>query len=368
MSPKQPLRIVIAERPGAPRDASLYLSRALDLGEAPPFEVAIKSIEGLTVDDLQRAAIVVLNDTPVSQLAATRLSTFVQGGGGLLLVAGPRMAWPASDTGFLPALPGAAVDRTSGQAARLGALEYGHPIFEPFRAPRSGDFSAGRFYGYRSLTLAPDAQIVARFDDGAPALVERRAGSGRVLVWASTFDMEWNDLALKPVFLPFVHLMATRLASYIERPAWVTVGEVLEPDPLGAPAPSAKNAAPAGRVALTPSGQRVTLDGEGPDVLEIDEAGFYEVRTQGRDTEVPLTVASNVDLSESDLSAMDPQELVAGAIGRAGGAVAAGANSTATAEEQERTERVWWYLLFAGLLLLGLEPLLANREAAGVGP
>ena len=44
-----------------------------------------------------------------------------------------------------------------------------------------------------------------------------------------------------------------------------------------------------------------------------------------------------------------------------------GANATATAEEQERTERIWWYLLFAGLLLLGLEPLLANREAAGVG-
>ncbi len=57
---------------------------------------------------------------------------------------------------------------------------------------------------------------------------------------------------------------------------------------------------------LTPSGQRVTLDGEGPDVLEIDQAGFYEVRAQGRDSEAPLTVASNVDLAESDLSAMDP--------------------------------------------------------------
>ena len=372
VSPKQPLRIIIAERPGAPRDASLYLSRALALGEAPPFDVSITSIDAVTQDDLQRAAIVVLNDTPVSPLTAGRLKTFVERGGGLLLIAGARASWPSSGTEFLPALPGAPVDRTMGQPARLGALEYGNPIFEPFRAPRSGDFSAARFYGYRSATLAPGAQIVARFDDGAPALVERRIGTGRVLVWTSTLDVAWNDLALKPVFLPFVHRMATRLASYIERPAWVTVGEVLEPDTPASPvegitAPSSPKgvAHSSGRVVLTPSGQRVTLDSEGPDVLEIAEAGFYEVRTPGHDSEVPLTVASNVDLAESDLSVMDPQEVVAGAIGRAGGAAPPGANSSATADEQERTQRLWWYLLLAGLLLLGLETIFANRDVAG---
>ena len=357
VSPKQPLRIVIAERPGAPRDASLYLSRALALGEAPPFDVSITSIDAVSNDNLQRAAIVVLNDTPVSRLMADRLATFVERGGGLLVVAGPRASWPSGGTALLPAVPGAPVDRTGGQAARLGALEYGSSIFEPVRAPRSGDFSAARFYGYRSATPAPGAQIVARYDDGAPALVEKRIGGGRVLVWTSTFDMQWNDLALKPVFLPFVHRIATRLASYIERPAWVTVGEVLD-------APGLRGPASVGQVILTPSGQRVTLDSEGPEVLEIEEAGFYELRAQGRDAEVPRTVASNVDLAESDLAAMDPQEVVAGAIGRAGGAAPPGANSTATAGEQERTQRVWWYLIFAGLLLLGLETVLANRTQA----
>ena len=214
----------------------------------------------------------------------------------------------------------------------------------------------------------PGPRSLARYDDGAAALVERRVGSGRVMVWTSTLDLDWNDLALKPVFLPFVHRMATRLASYIERPAWVTVGEVLEPDAQAGDAPAPRRTAAPGRVVLTPSGQRVTLDGEGPDVLEVDEAGFYELRAQGRDAEAPLTVASNVDLSESDLSVMDPQELVAGAIGRAGGAAPAGANTSATADEQERTQRVWWYFLLGGLVLLGLEPLLANRDAIGARP
>ena len=102
-------------------------------------------------------------------------------------------------------------------------------------------------------------------------------------------------------------------------------------------------------------------------MLEIAEQGFYEVRTPGRDTEVPLTVASNVDLTESDLTALDPQELVAGAIGRAGGAAPPGANRTAAADEQEQTQRLWWYLLLAGLLLLARKRSLPIGTSQGAG-
>jgi hypothetical protein len=361
VSPKEPLRIIIGERPGAPRDASLYLSRALALGETPPFDIATKSIDTVSTEDLQRASVVILNDAPAAQLTAERLGAFVARGGGLLVALGSRATWPtatgASD--ILPAAPGQPMDRTSGQAARLGALEYGNPIFEPFRAPRSGDFSGARFYTYRAVTPAKDAQIIARFDDGAPALVERRVGNGRVLVWTSTLDLQGNDLPLKSVFLPFVHRMVTTLASYTERPSWLTVGDVLD---AARPAPvpgAARQITP--RVVLTPSGERVTLDGEGPDVLELSEQGFYEVRAQGRDAAPPMTVASNIDLGESDLTPMDPQEVAAGVLGRAGGAAAPGTNVTATDPEQERNQRIWWYLLFAGVVILGLETLVGNR-------
>ena len=115
------------------------------------------------------------------------------------------------------------------------------------------------------------------------------------------------------------------------------------------------------RVVLTPSRERVTLDGEGPDVLELAEQGFYEVRPQGRDAAPAMTVASNVDLSESDLTPMDPQEVVAAAMGRAGGAAAPGTNAVTTDQDHERSQRIWWYLLFAGIVLLALETLLGNR-------
>ncbi len=369
VSPKDPVRIIITERPGATRDGSLYLSRALALGETPPFEIVAKSTDTVSADDLQRASVVILNDAPVAQLTAERLGAFVARGGGLLMAMGSRATWPGATGGadILPAVPGAPVDRTTGAAARLGALEYGHPVFEPFRAPRSGDFSGARFYSYRSVTPAKDALILARFDDGAPALLERRIGNGRVLLWTSSLDLQGNDLPLKSVFLPFVHRMVTTLASYSERPSWLTVGDVLEPG-HAAPVPGAtRQASP--RVVLTPSGERVSLDGEGPDVLELAEQGFYEVRAQGRDAAPPMTVASNVDLAESDLTPMDPQEVVAGAMGRVGGGAAAGTNVRTTDQEQERNQRIWWYLLFAGVIVLGAETLVANKglKAQGSG-
>ena len=361
VSPKEAVRIIIAERPGAPRDNSLYLSRALALGEAPPFDIATKSADSLSTEDLQRASVVILNDAPVAQLTAERLGAFVARGGGLLVATGSRATWPAAagSTDILGATLGQPIDRTTGQAARLGALEYGDPIFEAFRAPRSGDFSGARFYSYRTVTPVKDGQVLARFDDGAPALVGRRVGNGRVLLWTSSLDLQGNDLPLKAVFLPFVHRMVTTLASYTERPSWLKVGDVLEAG-RAAPVPGASRQVQP-RVVLTPSGERVMLDGEGPDVLELAEQGFYEVRAQGRDSAPPMTVASNVDLSESDLTPMDPEEVKAGVLGRADGAVPAGTNVSTTDQEQEKNQRVWWYLLFAGIVILGLETLVGNR-------
>ena len=95
-----------------------------------------------------------------------------------------------------------------------------------------------------------------------------------MLLWTSSLDLQGNDLPLKAVFLPFVHRMVTTLASYTERPSWLTVGDVLEAG-RAAPVPGASRQVQP-RVVLTPSGERVTLDGEGPDVLELTEQGFYE--------------------------------------------------------------------------------------------
>jgi hypothetical protein len=358
VSPEDPLRVIIGERSGAQRNSSLYLGRAVAVSDAPRIDARIRQADSLSTEDLAGARVVILNDAPVAQTTAERLQRFVERGGGLFLALGERGTWP-SVAELLPGMPGPSVDRSRGTPARLGALEYGHPLFDVFRGPRTGDFASARFYGFRSVTPAAkptNVQTLARFDDGQPALMERRMGSGRVLMWTSTLDTVWSDLALKPVFVPFVIRVVRYLGGYHEPKPWRTVGDVVDP---GLQAPS--HGSDASRVALTPSGARISLDGDGPEVLELSDQGFYEFRTQGgRDSDLPVVVASNVDLAESDLASLDPHEIVAAAMGRAGGP-AAGPSAPPTDEAQESAQRVWWYLLFAGLLLLGAETVVANR-------
>ena len=345
VSPRQRLKVVIVERPGMSQAASLYLAQALGLSETPTFDVVRRSMDAVTADDISSAAVVVLNDVPVAPLTAQRLAKFVEAGGGLMTVLGERATWPAEHSQVMPVLAQGTSDRTRGTPGRIGAVDYGHPVFEGFRAPRSGDFSVARFYNYRVVTLQPGAQVLARFDDGAPALIERRVGAGRVIAWTSTLDVAWNDLALKPVFLPFMHRVSATLSSFTQRPASMKVGEVVP----------AKESS----LVLTPSGARVQAGDKGS-AVQLREQGFYEIRAGERDAE-PLVLASNIDLAESDMTAIDPNDLVAGATGRAGGAAVSGdSNAIVTNEERERSQRVWWYLLFGGLLLLAGETVAAN--------
>jgi hypothetical protein len=251
-----------------------------------------------------------------------------------------------------------ALDRSRGDAARVGAVEYGHPVFEPFRAPRSGDFSPARIYGYRNVTASKDAQVLARFDGGTPAIVERRAGSGRMLIWASTLDTTWSDVPLRPIFLPFMHRAMRYLAAYKESQPWLTVGDVLDPSSTT----SAKATSAQGMV-LTPSGQRRPIEEEGSDVMQLDEAGFYELRRGGAQSDTAV-VASNVNPAESDLTPLDPKEITAAALPQSGSVQGGpGGQVQMTPEARERNQRLWWYLLCAGIVLLGADTLLSNRLA-----
>jgi hypothetical protein len=352
LSPEEPVRVALIDRVGS---SGPHLSRALLVAESPRFEVLTRQADALSDDDLRRSDVVVLNDVAVSAALGRRLMRFVEQGGGLLVATGSRASWPA-DVDLLPGTIGNPEDRTRTEA-RVGAIEYAHPVFEPFRAARSGNFSAVAVYGYRKITPAQGAQVVARFDGSAPALAERTVGNGRVLLWGTTLDVSWSDLPLSKVYVPFIHRSIRHLAAYTEPRPWLSVGQVL--DPMAASAP---RAAETPNVVLTPSGRRVPIDDEGSEVMELAEQGFYELR--GQNAQDAVVVAANVDPAEADLTPMDPKEIVAAATGTAGNVEGGpGAGVPLTAEAQERNQRLWWYLLVAGILLLGADTLLSNRLA-----
>ena len=129
LSPSEPVKALVVSRGGAERE-SLYLTRALSIGEAPRIELVGRTIETVSDTDVRTAAVVILNDVQVPDATAVQLARFVGAGGGLLVAAGSHASWPAKGADVLPALPGAVIDRTTGTPSRLGALEYGHPVFD----------------------------------------------------------------------------------------------------------------------------------------------------------------------------------------------------------------------------------------------
>ena len=202
-------------------------------------------------------------------------------------------------------------------------------------------------------------RVIARFDDGAVAMAERRIGSGHVILWTSTLDNYWNDLALKSVYLPFVHEAARHLAAYEETAPWLTIGDVVDPAHLLRTSGVGVQAG-TGALVLMPGGRRIEQSGT-PTPVQLDQPGFYEVR--GRSNQAgTVSLAANVDTAESDMAMLDTQELAAALAGKPGSANPGASDAAAiTPEDQERRQNFWWYLLVAGLALLGVETAISNR-------
>jgi hypothetical protein len=357
LTPSAPVSVMVVDS-GDRSDASLFLSKALSVGTTPTFQVDISPASRVTPPALEKRAVVVLNDTMFPPAGGGgALKRFVERGGGLLIVMGDHSSWPQGETDLLPGRLGATVDRTTGRSGSLGYLDYSHPVFEVFKAPRSGDFSAGHVFRYRALQAGPTDRVLARFDDGAIAAAERKVGAGRVIVWTTTLDDTWTDIAVKPIFLPLVHQLVRYLAHYEPATSWVTVGQVLD---LNARAKDRSN-----RIVVTPSGDRIAQSGAGQGnegLLELSQQGVYEVRSSGAAAGRPEAIAVNLDPAESDLTPLDPRELVAAVTGRATPTSAQPAVAPEmTREEAERRQGLWWYLLMTGLLLLAAETVISNR-------
>ena len=361
---------VLVIEPARPRaNQSLFLQRALSIGDQPVFRVDVKRADAVTSADLANRALVVLNEValPVGGVGA-RLRELVENGAGLLLVAGDMQSgirgdrWPAEWQAALPVRLGATIDRTRDAGGSVAQVDYGHPAFEQFSAPRSGDFSTAHVFRYRALEGVGTSSVVARFDDGAPAVVEHALGRGKIVIWASSIDEYWTDLPLQPVFLPFVHELARHLARFRDsRPSFV-VDEPLDLSRHGELTAMFTRTGAGGEFVLqAPSGARSVIPATGPRRLaELREAGFYELRGTNTAVGSGRPIAVNVDLAESDLTHFDPAELVAAVtVATADGAGAAA--TSALPADVERRQALWWYLLMAALVCAGAESMVANR-------
>jgi Aerotolerance regulator N-terminal/von Willebrand factor type A domain len=342
--------------------ASPFVTRALSIGDAPSFDVTVRSPSRATVADLTGKRVLLLADGAFpARIGAAAVLTFVEQGGGAIIALGdqasPR-AWPAAADALVPGRLTAAAERAGAAGAVLGALDARHPALAMLTGPRAGDLTAARFYKYRAIDTI--GGVMARFDDGTAALTEHTLGRGRVLVFGSGLDGLWNDLPRKPAFLPLIQQLARHAASWRETPRALEIGASLRPADVAPPGgPDVSR-----WVATAPSGARTTVGGDAPAALELAEAGVHELRPGGAPGARPVLVAANIAPAELDFATFDGVRLTNALTAAAGATSAATAGIEAESlADREARQSTWWYLLFAAALLLLAESLVARRSA-----
>ena len=180
---------------------ALYLSRALGASSAGDVDVVSTSgVASIAPEALAtRPSVALLSTRGLERVARERLMDYVRSGGGLVIAAAHDLepAVLAEMTGWEPRLT---MSEQAGPLT-LAATDLRHPIFRPF-GPLAADLGQARFD--RAWRVAPEGwTVIARFSNGTPALLERTAGQGRVVLFASDLDRRWNDFPLHPAFVPF---------------------------------------------------------------------------------------------------------------------------------------------------------------------
>lgn len=267
-----------------------------------------------------------------------QLERFVAAGGGLLVFLGDQVSVDhynrygyAEGAGLMPGKIGRSIDLASTGA---GATEFKlgreiHPIVAEFaHHPSSGLFLA-RVEHY--IPIEPDvsrAEVVLQYGSEAPAVVASAFGKGRVVVWTTTANMDWNTLPAKG---DYVAVMLNAV-SYLVR-AYGEHRNVLIGQNLVEPLTPAESSMPLGVImgdgtvvepsivaqedstaASSNKDDRGTIEEFKSDVSAlalsygpVERAEFLTV-TIGSESRV---VAANIDSAESNLKSIDDRKLMA---------------------------------------------------------
>jgi len=201
---------------------------------------------------------------------------------------------------------GTAPGRTEARVEGFAPADMAHPMFRAL----GGELAVSSARVRKIALVDPDpargAQIALAYTNGAPALLTRTHGSGRVALLTTSIDRDWADLPLRPGFVPLAAAALAYLgdAQGTAAAAQVAVGE---PKTLR------------GRDSLV-----VELPGERELTMPIDEAGhavlgetFVPGHYRVRDGSETSTFVVAVDPSESETTwAVLPDDTSEGPEGR----------------------------------------------------
>jgi len=287
----RPILLVTGDARGR---AELFLSSALATLAAQAYEVEEVGPAGLAEQPLEDYVFIVVADAgALADEDAAILRRYTESGGAILMALAQRSAGlgevPVTGHAFEPF---SQFGMDEGEYLVVGTMDRSHPALGQMDELRSS-----RFYRHVSLQPEETDTVLIRLEQGSPLLTEHSLGDGRVLIFGSSLDREWNDLPVQPVFVPLIAQLSAYLSGDHRISVEAQLGATLSARAMGFA--GGQVFAPDGTKALGLAGA-----GAGDDVL-VDQIGFYEVVGEGQ-TEL---VAVNVDPRESDVMPMEANAL-----------------------------------------------------------
>ncbi|HUC86520.1 MAG TPA: BatA domain-containing protein [Candidatus Acidoferrales bacterium] len=258
----------------------------------------------------------------------------------------------------LTAWPEIQITEAGGNYALLAQIDFTHPLFAPFADPRFSDFSHIHFWKHRRVAFPASApvRVLAKFDDGSPALTQIPAGRGNLLVLASGWNPADSQLAVSSKFPPLLHTLLDWSDSASMARYQFSTGEAI-------PSPTSS----AGEVQWRrPDGKPETL-AAGEPFSGTDLPGIYTASFAGTERRF----AVNLPLAESRTAPMSPDDLARLGVPLGTGAEispgqAAERQRRLLATELENRQKLWRWLVAGVLAVMLGEIILSGRLARRV--
>lgn len=327
-----------------PTHALFYVGRATAGSRDPVVRIAAGN-EPATQDG-ERPLMIVAGRLNADQAAQVR-ARVTAGAFALVLLADasvvPTAATLVGETGWTTA-PAPGVD------SLLGQIDFQHPLFAPFADPRFSDFSRVHFWRPVPVVLPADSQatIVARFDDGSPAVTETIVGQGRVVTWGGDWTNVASQWVLSTKFVPWLQGLLERAAGGPPRPSVAEIGDA---------ALLMSEANVRWRSAGAPANEYLPAGPTAPGIFQLEENG----RSRTVALQVPVSESRNTPLPADTWEHLGVPVESAAATKVA--KTTAPTKTVASDLVTESQQQFWRWLLIGTTLLLAVESIAAATAA-----
>ena len=253
------------------------------------------------------------------------------------------------------------------QYAMLESVDFKHPLFADLADSKFNDFSKLRFWKHRRIKAqsSDEWRILAKFDDGSPALITKDRGAGKLWILLSGWQPLESQLALSTKFVPLISGLFRISAPVIQDDVSYRVGATLT--------------IPGDQKILDRSGREVSVEKKADENAEkidanatkkksvktatLSEPGVFRRQT-ANGAETWLAVNTMESESNTSVSGLERLEKL--------GVVMSDSKPPKTDESTRRQLRAvelesqqgWWrWMIFGVIGVIGVESLLCVRKA-----